>query len=202
MADRHSAAIAIVGRKGGADAFDVSVLSQSLPCKPRSLARITPESEPPPLELPSTSSPAHEPVIDTEKGRTLIRFSAEITEGEFSSTPAEREMYLSQSCPTWGTTFAMPGQDVDFARREPEESAPGAMAVPGHLVDDGAVEAEGVIGKSPTILETFKMYNGSGSLMDPEMSKLDDITEEPIPAEDNNAERDDDDDEDQFSLDA
>ena len=38
--------------------------------------------------------------------------------------------------------------------------------------------------------------------MDPEMSKLDDISEEPIPAEDNNNDEHDDDDEDQFSLDA
>lgn len=204
MAERPSAAISIMGRQGpGADPFDVSLLSQSLPCKPRSLARPSPvvEEDPmPELELPK-SSPAHEPILpilhgDTEKGRTLIRYNADITAEEFSSTPVQRETYLSQSCPNW-STFQMPAVEKTLTEPEPEETAPGAMAVPGHVAAvEATIEAEGVIGKSPTILETFKMYNAAGSVED-DISKLETVEEAELPPQE-----DDNDDEDQFALDA
>lgn len=200
MADRRSAAISIGGRPGGGD-VDHSILSQSLPCKPRSLAKmISPEMEPPPLELPKSSPATTETMLAVDEERSLIRYAdAEITAEELSSTPAQRATYLSQSCPNW-STFQMPGAKApDFEM--PEETAEGAVAVPGHPAVEHVIEAEvGIIGKSPTILESFKMYNQSGSLslMDEEMQKstLDDINEdEPVAA-------DDDDDEAQFSLEA
>lgn len=203
MADRRSAAISIGKPAPGAggDPFDVSLLSQSLPCKPRSYARPMPsEDEPPPLELPK-SSPAHDPIVgDTEKGRTLIRYNADITAEEFTSTPVQRAEYLSQSCPNW-STFQMPeGERPSWLpERAPtkEEPVEGAMAVPGHVAAvEAAIEAEGIIGKSPTILETFKLYNASASVED-DISKLEDINEEEALVEDNG-----DDDEDQFALDA
>lgn len=198
MAERRSAAIAIGGRKG--DAFDVSALSQSLPCKPGSLAKAAPvgKDEPPPLELPS-SVPNHDP-IDEERGRTLIRFTAEIEAEEFSCSPAQREVYLSQSCPNWGT-FQMPGAGKadpapQWKEEAPAEPAPGAMAVPGHTAVESLIEADvNIIGRSPTILESFKMYNGSGD--EPEVSKLDEISEEVEPPP-----QDDEEEEDQFALDA
>jgi len=199
MAERRSAAIAIGGRKEG-DSFDVSALSQSLPCKPGSLAREAPvgKDEPPPLELPS-SVPSHDP-IDEERGRTLIRFNANIEAEEFSCTPAQREVFLSQSCPTW-STFDMPGRvDPSQWKEEAAEEAapaPGAMAVPGSTNVESVIEADvNIIGRSPTILESFKMYNGS-SLDEPEVSKLEEISEEVEPPL-----QDDDDEEDQFALDA
>lgn len=203
-AERPSAAISIIGRQGpaGGDSFDVSLLSQSLPCKPRSLARPPPTLEEdvmPELELPK-SSPANEPVLpilhgDTEKGRTLIRYTADITAEEFSSTPVERATYLSQSCPNW-STFQMPEVENSFTRPMPEETAPGAMAVPGNAPVEAVPQEEAVIGKSPTILETFKMYNASASLED-EFSKLETVEEADLPpVEDDNEE------EDQFALDA
>lgn len=194
MAERHSAAIAIASRQG-AEPFDVSLLSQSLPCKPRSLARTSPELEPPPLELPK-SSPAHDPIIDGERGRTLIRYNTEITAEEFSSSPAEREVYLSQSCPNWGT-FQMPEARIDFGLQPKEETAPGAVAVPGHGVVEQSAEAE-AIGKSPTILESFKMYNATG--MDEKVGEsLDDITEEGL---NEIAPEEEEEDDAQFSLEA
>jgi len=200
MADRRSAAIAIGGRAAGAN-VDVSILSQSLPCKPRSLAQTSPEMEPPPLELPK-SSPA-ESILQIDEERSLIRYAdADISAEEFSSTPAQREMYLSQSCPNW-STFQMPQAPAQAPARfeMPEETAEGAVAVPGHPAVENVIEAEvGIIGASPTILESFKIYNQAGSvgLLDEEMGKssLDDINEdEPSP-------ENDDDDEAQFSLEA
>lgn len=196
MAGR-SEAITIAGPRGG-DPFDVSLLSQSLPCKPRSLARPPPtikDDEPPLLELPK-SSPAHDPIEgDTEKGRTLIRFSADITAGELSSTPAERDTYLSQSCPNW-STFQMPRAEEASPVVE-EESAPGAMAVPGHVAAvEAAIEAEGVIGKSPTILETFQLYNGAA-----EVDGLANISED-APLQLAPEEQQEEEEEEQFSLDA
>lgn len=200
MAGR-SEAITIAGGARGGDPFDVSLLSQSLPCKPRSLARPPPtikDDEPPPLELPQ-SSPAHDPITgDTERGRTLIRFTSEISAGELSSTPAERETYLSQSCPNW-STFQMPLREEKASPVAEEETAPGAMAVPGHVAAvEAAIEAEGVIGKSPTILETFQLYNGAASLDD----GLDKISEDApleLAPEDEQPEEEE---EEQFSLDA
>jgi hypothetical protein len=181
----------------------MSILSQSLPCKPRSLAKTSPEMEPPPLELP-TSQPKYSPAegfLPLDEERSLIRYAdAEITAEELSSTPAQREMYLSQSCPNW-STFQMPGAQAPQFEM-PEETAAGAVAVPGNPAVEHVIEAEeGVqmIGKSPTILESFKMYNQSGSvgLMDEEMQKnsLEDIIEDEPVVED-------DDDEAQFSLEA
>ena len=73
----------------------------------------------------------------------------------------------------------------------------GAMAVPGHVAAvEATIEAEGVIGKSPTILETFKMYNAAGSVED-DISKLETVEEAELPPQE-----DDNDDEDQFALDA
>lgn len=198
MAGR-SEAISIAGPRGG-DPFDVSLLSQSLPCKPRSLARPAPvikDDEPPLLELPKSSPAQGDPVMgDTERGRTLIRFSAEITAGELSSTPAERATYLSQSCPNW-STFQMPVAEEEASPVAEEETAPGAMAVPGHVAAvEAAIEAEGVIGKSPTILETFQLYNGAAGVED----GLANISEDaPLEPED---EQQDDEEEEQFSLDA
>jgi len=199
MADRRSVAIAIGGRPDGAGPMD-SILSQSLPCKPRSLAQTSPDlDELPPLELPK-SSPS-EPLLPLDEERSLIRLpdAAEITAEEFSSTPAQRETYLSQSCPSW-STFQMPRQaQAALAPIEmPEEPNEGAVAVPGHAAVENLIEAEvGIIGKSPTILESFKMYNASQGLEE-EMGKssLDDIIEDEQPQEN------DDDDEAQFSLEA
>jgi len=53
---------------------------------------------------------------------------------------------------------------------------------------------QGIIGKSPTILETFKLYNASASVDD----KLEDINEDEALVDNGG----DDDDEDQFALDA
>jgi hypothetical protein len=152
--------------------------------------------EPPPLELPE-SSPADAVSVDTDKGRTLIRYNTEITAEEFSSSPgAEREMYLSQSCPNWGT-FQMPTTTVNFLpEKAKEEATPGAMAVPGNMAVESSLEAEGIIGKSPTILETFKLYNAG--IEEVETGRLDDISEEPLPME---QPEDDDDDDGQFALD-
>lgn len=60
--------------------------------------------------------------------------------------------------------------------------------------ESGAFD-QGIIGKSPTILETFKLYNASASLED-DMSKLEDINEEEALVDNG------DDEEDQFALDA
>jgi len=197
MADRRSAAIAIGGRPGP-DGHD-GILSQSLPCKPRSLAQTSPEMEPPPLELPKSSPATNEAFLAEDEERSLIRYAdAEITAEELSSTPAQREMYLSQSCPNW-STFQMPvAQEKAFEM--PEETAEGAVAVPGHAAIENVIEAEvGIIGASPTILESFKMYNAAGSVggIDQELAKssLEEIVEDEPP-------RDDDEDEAQFSLEA
>jgi len=170
MADeRRSAAIAI-GRRS--DDIDLSQLSQSLPCKPRSLARASPALEPPPLELPK-SSPAYEPFEDTEKGRTLIRYSAEISAAEFSCSPSERHVLLSQSCPNW-STFNLPKempQEVEEHRMSqiPRlEDGSGAMDVPckrSPPVESVLAEGEVMIGKSPTILESFKMYSPAATFV-------------------------------------
>jgi len=199
MAERQSAALAIAGRPGNTSG-NVSLLSQSLPCKPRSLARIVPnEMEPPPLELPEATPPASDPILSEDAGgRTLIRFSAVITAEEFGSSPAQREVYLSQSCPTW-STFQMPSTTVDFAPRvaPAEEATPGAMAVPGNMAVESVVESEGIIGASPTILESFKMYNAGVDETEFSKISLEEIVEEPMAMPE-----DEGDDEDQFSLEA
>lgn len=93
----------------------------------------------------------------------------------------------------------MPAAPVDFApRAAPEEPTPGAMAVPGHMAVENVIEAETVIGKSPTILESFKMYNAGVDETDFAKISLDEIVEEPIPMNEEAA----DEDEDQFSLEA
>jgi len=197
MADSRSAAIAIGGRQGAAPA-DMCI-SQSLPCKPRSLAVASPAMEPPPFELPK-SSPA-ETLLDIDEERSLIRLKTaeDISAEEFSSTPAQREMYLSASCPSW-STFQLPKVAQAAPKFEvPEEPAEGAVAVPGHAAVENLIEAEvGIIGKSPTILESFKIYNREQGIgLDDDMAKnsLDDIIEDEPPQEN------DDDDEAQFALD-
>merc|ERR1712086_376877 len=197
--ERRSAAIAIVGRDAGS--IDMSQLSQSLPCKPRSLARTSPAMEPPPLELPK-SLPASEPFEDTEKGRTLIRYSAEISAAEFSCSPTERQEFLSQSCPTW-STFRLPRNltpEEEITDYSADEPAVG-MAVPCQTNStlDKFAENE-AMGKSPTILESFKMLNvsahpvsGAEEMDGFSKHALDEISEEVEV---------DDDDEAQFSLEA
>jgi len=157
--ERRSAAIAIVGKRDG-ESFDLSCMSQSLPCKPRSLARASPALEPPPLELPKTSP--CDPFEDSEKGRTLIRYSAEISAAEFSCSPKERQQFLSQSCPNWGTFHLPQEAEACWKQESHEPKTAGAMDVPqersSSFGKEDFSEAEVTIGKSPTILESFKMY--------------------------------------------
>lgn len=210
----RSAAIAIGGGRRPADAFDVSMLSQSLPVKPRSLAAVAPALEPPPLELPKSSPGeglvcASGSLVDEEVGRTLIRYSADISAEEFSCSPAERQVFLSQSCPAWGHFGVQRAQpDVAAWRREkaPEEMPePGAVLVPGRKssFESSLLESE-IIAQSPTILESFKMYKGNAAEAAEEEPAvgpggLEEIVEEeevvPVAG-------DDDEDEDQFSLEA
>jgi len=183
-------------------------MSQSLPCKPRSLARAAPilAEEPPPLELPK-SSPAYEPFEDYTKGRTLIRYSAEISAKEFSCSPSERQEFLSQSCPNW-SSFHLPKDptSVEPLRRERQElfhSNAGALDMPSKgSPGSNFLETEvTMMGKSPTILESFKLISRR-EVDDNEhfgvsrRHSLDNIMEETVAA------AVDDEDEDQFSLEA
>jgi len=186
-----SAAISIGG--GRSDSFDTSLLSQSLPLpfKPRSLARESPAFEPDLLVLPE-SSPAEQPCIDQEVGRTLIRYTSEISAEEFTaSSPAERQTFLSQSCPNW-STFAPP-REAAFMRpeREEEAAAPGSMAVPskGRRGSDGGLDGD-IIAASPTILESFKMYNAEKAGEDPADAPavLEEIREEPAQVDEDDEE--------------
>lgn len=205
--DGRSAAIEIVGRREG-ESFDTSLLSQSLPLpvKPKSLARSA-ALDPPPLELPQSSPAECGLEVDQEVGRTLIRYTADISAAEFSCSPAERQTYLSQSCPTWGTQLSLVGADPHELAGLPEADeppAPGAMAVPkgdrkSSFEAGDLISAEGIIAASPTIFESFKMYNPGHAVAaaEEEAAPLQGISEEDPPPQ-----GDDDDDEAQFSLEA
>lgn len=188
MAEKGPSAAISIGAPRG-DAFDTSLLSQSLPLpfKPRSLARESPAFEPDLLVLPE-SSPAEVSCIDQEVGRTLIRYTSEISAEELTaSSPAERQMYLSQSCPNW-SSFAAPREEVMMKEEEEESAAaPGAMAVPskGRRGSDGGMDGD-IIAASPTILESFKLYHSEKAGEDPAevAGGLQEIREEPVNAAD------------------
>jgi len=199
--DGRSAAIDIARRRGG-ESFDTSLLSQSLPnpVKPKSIARAAP-LDPPILELPQ-SSPAEGLAVDEEVGRTLIRYTADISAEEFSCSPAERQVYLSQSCPTWGAQLGMVrgGDPMDLGGgAEEEPAAPGAMAIKGGRKSsfEGAgdlIGAEGIIAASPTIFESFKMFPAAAAAEGAEEGPLKGIVEEEEPP------REDSDEDAQFAL--
>jgi len=101
---------------------------------------------------------------DEGPGRSFIRNSGfeNISAEEFNSNVTERETFLSQSCPTWGSMFL-----PDFPAREPKpDVAPAEAAAPADvqatevhfskLSFDQYSDNMADLGRSPTIFESLK----------------------------------------------
>eukprot|EP00656_Telonema_subtile_P012045 TRINITY_DN16039_c0_g1_i2.p1 TRINITY_DN16039_c0_g1~~TRINITY_DN16039_c0_g1_i2.p1 ORF type:complete len:190 (+),score=34.12 TRINITY_DN16039_c0_g1_i2:132-701(+) len=138
------------------------------PLKPMPLFKV-PQKEPEPFALPCSINENEEldfsakPVVDDMDdeeegpGRSFIRNSGfeNISAEEFNSNVQDRETFLSQSCPTWGS-MALP----DFPARPPAqaEAAPAEDNVEAAEVRFRGLSFENMaeLGRSPTIFESLK----------------------------------------------
>lgn len=143
-----------------------------------------PTNDPEPLNLPqsineneeldfSTPPMAAAPGEDEDEGpgRSFIRNEGfeNISAEEFKSTVKEREMFLSQSCPTWTADFTLPDFPPRPPRPEAHSTAPeeDSEEVAATEIKFAKLSFEEFsdnladLGRSPTIFESLKFVGSA-----------------------------------------